>query len=39
MSRADDMKAQYEAELELVELEDESIKLKADPGDGRSCAR
>lgn len=35
MGKADDLKARHAAELAMAELEDELVRLKADPGDGK----
>jgi hypothetical protein len=35
MGKADDLKAEYAAAIAMAELEDELVKLKAEPGDGK----
>lgn len=39
MGRADDLKAEYAALLALAELEDELVRLKAEPGDGKKLRK
>lgn len=34
MGKADELRERYGAEIALAELEDELVRLKADPGDG-----
>jgi hypothetical protein len=35
MGKVDDLKAEYATALALAELEDELVRLKADPGNGK----
>jgi hypothetical protein len=35
MGKADDLRAEHAAAIELAELEDELVRLKADPGNGK----
>lgn len=39
MGKADDLKAEYAAAIEIAELEDELVALKADPGDGKKLRK
>lgn len=39
MGKADDLKAQFAADLALAELEDELVRLKATPGDGKKLRK
>jgi hypothetical protein len=39
MGKAEDLKAEYAGQIELAELEDELVRLKAEPGDGKKLRK
>lgn len=39
MGKADDLKARYAEELAIAELEDELVRLKVTPGDGKKLRK
>ena len=39
MGKADDLKAEYAAAIAMAELEDELVRLKGEPGDGKKLRK